>query len=235
MGLQRECMSHQIRQILEKRIVSGDLKPGDRLLELEIAREFNTSQTPVREAFEALNTQRLVESIPYRGTYVRAISSREMQEAYAVRGVLEQLAAELAAPLLKGNIADLRAIQAALREAAAQGNIESYAFQNEQFHRTIVQHAQNQMLLEAWLNLGFETRVRILMSKHLDPNLLARAAEHDPVLNALEQGDGVAAGKFLRLHSAKCSQRWLARMALEQEMNGNPPEDGQHVSASVLS
>lgn len=235
MGLPRECMSDQIRQILEQRIVSGTLKPGDRLLELEIAREFNTSQTPVREALERLHTQRLVESVPYRGTYVRAISSREMQEAYAVRGVLEQLAAELAASLLHGDVSELRAIQQDLHAAAVRGDIMAYAEHNERFHRTIVEQSQNQMLLEAWRNLGFEMRVRILMTKHADPDLVARAAEHDPVVDALEQQDGITAGQFLREHSRMCSERWQERMAAEQHADEHDLSAGQHVPARILS
>lgn len=228
-------MSDRIRQILEQRIISGVLKPGDRLLELEIAKEFNTSQTPVREALEGLHTQRLVESIPYRGTYVRAISSREMQEAYAVRGVLEQLAAELASPLLKGDVSELKAIQADLVSAAARGDIMAYAEHNERFHRTIIEQSRNQMLAEAWRNLGFEMRVRILMSKHYEPNLLARAAEHDPVVRALERQDGVAAGKFLREHSRLCSERWQERMAAEQQSDGQDASGEHSVPAQVLS
>lgn len=235
MELQRECMGARIRQILEKRIITGELKPGDRLRELEIAREFNTSQTPVREAFESLHTQKLLESIPYRGTYVRAISSQEMQEAYAVRGVLEQLAAELAAPRLQGNIADLRAIQHDLHTAAVQGDIENYAKHNERFHRAIVEHSQNQLLIESWRNLGFEARVRILMSKHAEPDLVARAAEHDPVIEALDKGDGKVAGKHLRQHAEWCSQRWQERMTAGPPTQTQAGEDGQHVPASVLS
>ena len=235
MRLQRTCMSDQIRQILQDRIISGVLRPGDRLLELEIAREFNTSQTPVREALESLHTQKLVESIPYRGTYVRAISCREMEEAYAVRGVLEQLAAELAAPLLGGDVSELRGIQRDLHLAAEAADIMAYAAHNEQFHRTIVERSENRVLLESWQNLGFETRVRILMSKHAEPDLVARAAEHDPVIDALEQQDGIAAGKFLREHADMCSQRWQARMAATQADSSQLADDGHHVPAGILS
>src|SRR4051812_24212981 len=89
MNFDRQCMSDQIRDTLTSKIFDGRLQPGDRLVELEIAREFDTSQTPVREALRELESLRLVESAPYRGTRVRAISDREMFESYTVRGVLE--------------------------------------------------------------------------------------------------------------------------------------------------
>ena len=98
MGLERDCMSDRIRRVLAERIIGGALAPGERLVEMRIAEEFRTSQAPVREALRELETLRLVESEPYRGTRVREVGEREMAEAYAVRAVLEQAAAEAAAP-----------------------------------------------------------------------------------------------------------------------------------------
>src|SRR5947209_4717619 len=80
MTVRRDCMRDQIRKELIKRIVDGTYRPGDRLVELQVAREFNTSQAPVREALRELEALRLVESETYRGTRVREISRREMKE-----------------------------------------------------------------------------------------------------------------------------------------------------------
>src|SRR5258707_15138406 len=101
-------MSDRICRILADRIIAGQLAPGERLVEMRIAEEFRTSQAPVREALRELETLRLVESEPYRGTRVRDVGAEEMAEAYAVRAVLEQAAAELAAPALRGNVGHLR-------------------------------------------------------------------------------------------------------------------------------
>ena len=71
----RDSMRDQIRRELTKlRIVNGTYRPGERLVELQVAKEFNTSQAPVREAFRELEALRLVESQAYRGTRVREIS-----------------------------------------------------------------------------------------------------------------------------------------------------------------
>jgi len=208
-------MSDRIRTVLEKRIITGELPPGARLRELEIAAEFNTSQTPVREALEALQMLQLVESERYRGTYVRSISDQEMEESYAVRGVLEQFAAELAAPRLNGNVSDLRDILTDLHAAARAGDAESYARHNDRFHRRILEHSGNQLLLDAWTRLGFETRVRIHLSRHHESNLVDRAGEHDAAVDALERGNGVTAGRILREHAAMCIKRWKERLIPE--------------------
>src|SRR3954447_2784145 len=119
MKVQRNCMREQIRRVLVQRILDGYYKPGDRLVELQIARELKTSQGPVREALRELEALRLVESETYRGTRVRALSEHEMEEAGRVRGVLEQSAADWAAVVLKRNVALLRAELEAIRKCAA--------------------------------------------------------------------------------------------------------------------
>ncbi|WP_254510315.1 GntR family transcriptional regulator [Anatilimnocola floriformis] len=207
----RLSMSDRIRAVLEQRIVDGTLQPGDRLVELNLAKEFGASQTPVREALKALENQRLIETGPYRGTYVRGISDREMEEAYHVRGALEQLAAELAAPKLKNNVAPLRAILADLYKAARQGDPAAYSKHNLAFHLEIVRASGNQLLVESWEALNFETRVRILLSRSPKPDFVERAREHDPIVDALEKGDGKAAGKLLKEHGLACLERWCSR------------------------
>src|SRR4051794_26891510 len=130
MGVQRDCMRDQIRRVLVQRILDGHYKPGDRLVELQIARELKTSQGPVREALRELEALRLVESETYRGTRVRAHSAREMEEAGQVRGVIEQAAAQWASAALKRNVAPLRAELESMRKAAAIRDLDGYARHN---------------------------------------------------------------------------------------------------------
>ena len=208
----RECMSDRIRDVLSSRIFDGSLKAGDRLVELEIAKEFDTSQTPVREALRELESQRLVESAPYRGTRVREIRAREMVEAYTVRGALEKLAAELAAPRLIGNVKSLRESLERIHTAAREMDIDGYALHNMNFHRGIVVASENEVLVDLWDRLAFEARVRLQLHRHHEPNLVARAYEHDPIVDALEVGDGVLAGNLLEGHAESCKQRWCEQM-----------------------
>src|SRR5580704_12754621 len=93
----RESIADRVRQVLTERIVNGMYLPGSRLVELQLARELNVSQAPVREALCALEAAHFVETEPYRGTRVRRIDERECREAYQVRAVLEELAVQLGA------------------------------------------------------------------------------------------------------------------------------------------
>jgi DNA-binding GntR family transcriptional regulator len=200
MVLERDCMSDRIRRVLMERIIGGLLAPGERLVEMRIAAEFRTSQAPVREALRELETLRLVESEPYRGTRVREVGEREMAEAYAVRAVLEQAAAEAAAPLLKGNVERLRLCLAELSASALAHDREGYATHDIDFHRGIVEAAGNKILLQTWDSLGFEVRLRIMLARK-GSDLPRFAVCHDPILDALEAGDGPTAGRLLREHA----------------------------------
>lgn len=230
----RLCMSDRIRSALISRIYDGSLKAGDRLFELEIAKEFDTSQTPVREALRELESLRLVESIPYRGTRVREITDREMIEAYTVRGVLEQLAAELAAPRLKGNVGSIRESLEQIHEAARNGDVEGYARHNMEFHRGIVVASDNDVLVQSWDRLSFDARVRLNLRRQ-ESKLVERAREHDAPTEALHAGDGATAGRLLREHADSCKHRWLEQTKDLANQSGVATAGSMPVVASYLS
>lgn len=221
----RNCMSDRIRNAIASRIYDGTLLPGTRLLELELAREFDTSQTPVREALRELESLRLVESKPYRGTRVRAISNREMAEAYEVRGALERLAAILAVQLRAGTFPEIRQALDGITTAAEQGDAESYARHNLDFHRLILVASGNTTLLQTWESLAFETRMRISIGRSTQDLLRERVPVHAEILQALERGDGEAAGTLLQTHSAAMTQFWRRR----------PPERVIHDDEETLA
>jgi DNA-binding GntR family transcriptional regulator len=83
-----EPLGVRIRNALLERIVSGHYRPGDRLVELHIAREFGSSQAPVREALRDLETAGLVTIRPRRGSFVNDYHARTQHEIYHVRGAL---------------------------------------------------------------------------------------------------------------------------------------------------
>ena len=197
--VKRDPIREQIRRVLLARILDGTYQPGDRLLELQIARELNVSQGPVREALRELAALRLVECKAYCGTRVRGVNAREMREAYQVRGALEELAAPAAAARLKGNVTALEGEVAGLRAAAKVHDLDAYAAHNLKFHRLIVEAADNGILLRLWESLDFEARARVALEQ---PIALRRAAEsHQPIVDALNRGDGKRAGRLLRAHA----------------------------------
>src|ERR1700734_2500188 len=106
--LKRDSMSEQVKQELLRQIMSGELPPGTRLVELQIARDLNTSQGPVREAMRELEALELVTTEPYKGSRVREVTQQDIREAYMVRASLEELAGQLAAKFLRGRVDALK-------------------------------------------------------------------------------------------------------------------------------
>jgi len=198
MPVRRDSMRDQIRREILRRILNGTYRPGDRLVELQVAREFNTSQAPVREALRELEALRLVESQTYRGTRVREISQREMHESAQVRALLEEHAASRAADALKQKTEGLRQTLTGIEQAAREGDLEAFAHHNLLFHRQIVEAAGNGVALRVWESLMLESRTLIgLSTKRHD--LVAVAATHIPIVEALDRG----AGRLLREHAER--------------------------------
>lgn len=201
----RESTSTKLRTLILQRIIDGHYPPGHRLKEMELAREFNTSQAPVREALRELEATGVIESEPHRGSRVRTVSARELGEAYQVRAVLEQLAGELAAGRFGGREALLQRQADKVRRAYEHGNKEEYARHDLEFHRMIVAAAGNQVLLENWDALHFDIRTRLFLG-HSTPGLQSTLDLHDEIVKALIDGKHKLAGRLLRAHSeAFCS------------------------------
>ena len=195
----RESTVSQVRRVLTDRILNGALVPGTRLREMHIAAELKTSQGPVREALRELEMLGLVHTEPYKGTSVREVSKSDIREAYTVRAALEELAGRLAAPALKGKTEHLRDLAFEIQSAAERRDVAGYGSFDMAFHRTIVEATGNKVLLRSWDALGFEIRIQIRLARS-GLNLAEVQKEHWPIIEALDKGAGMQAGKLLQQH-----------------------------------
>jgi DNA-binding GntR family transcriptional regulator len=198
-AISRTVLREQVKNVLLHRIASGELKPGERLVETRIAHELGTSQAPVREALRDLEQLRLVESEPFRGARVRAFGDAELVEVYPVRAALEELAAREATLRLGGDVSALEREVEAMRAAARRGDVTALARHDIAFHRLIVEAAGNQVLEQCWKSLGLEGAITItLYGTYVEPG---EAAElHVPILEAIRSGKPGAAARAVRKH-----------------------------------
>lgn len=194
-------LSARIRNALIERIVGGHYRAGERLVELQIAREFGSSQAPVREALKDLETAGLVTIRPRRGSFVNDYHARTQHEIYHVRGALEEAAARLAVPRLAGDIGALSVHLEGMREAARTGDIEAAVEHSVGFHRVIMEAAGNELLVKMWESLHVEIHSRKTI---LQPNidLHAVAESHRPIVEAFAAGDIERACRLSREHQA---------------------------------
>jgi DNA-binding GntR family transcriptional regulator len=199
LNVTRTSLRTQIKEILLARILNGEYKPGDRLVELQIAQEFGISQAPVRESLRELEALGFVESEPYRGTRVRAVTKAELTEIYPVRAALEEVAARVAAQRLAGKVEALAAELAAMHQAAEKGDLYEQVQHDVEFHRLIVEASGNRVLQDVWKSLRIEARTLISVLK-TDIGGHEIAEMHRPVLEALAEGNAEKAGVLLRKH-----------------------------------
>ena len=198
MTIARTVLREQVKDVLLERILRGELEPGERLVETRLARELGTSQAPVREALRDLELLRLVESEPFRGSRVRAVDDSQLLPVFPVRAALEELAAGEAAR----NASDVGALDRELesmRAAAAAADWRTQIAHDVAFHRTMVELAGNEPLLQSWLVLGVEVSTAFATYQTLwDQTELAEF--HVPIIEAIRAGDSRRAGAEARKH-----------------------------------
>ena len=192
---------------LRELIVSGVHRPGDRLPEVSLSTELAVSRTPVREALRRLESDGLVHGSG-RGVTVAGLSAPELQHAYAVRGALETLTAELAADrqragrLAPAALDDLEVQARRLEEITTAGDLEQAAALNRRFHRGIAELAGNPVAVEIldrlWDQITVSTRASLAPSKRPD----AVAAEHRALLAAVAGGDRATACQIAGRHAS---------------------------------
>ncbi|HEY7418017.1 MAG TPA: GntR family transcriptional regulator [Ktedonobacteraceae bacterium] len=199
MNLSRVSLRAQIKEILLARILNGEYPAGYRLIELQIAQEFGTSQAPVRESLRELEALGFVESAPYRGSRVRNISKAELAEIYPVRAALEEVAARAAARHFKGNVGELEVELAAMLQEADNGDLYELVRHDFEFHRLIVEASANKVLQDVWKSLRLQTRTFIsTIATRVELHEIAE--RHRPLIEALAAGDSELAGTLIRKH-----------------------------------
>ena len=196
----RVVLSDRVKEYIVEAVLSGELKPGERIVESSLARELGVSQAPVREAIRDLVLLGFLESEPYKGTSVRSFTYEELWETYTVRAALESLAARLAASHLNdGDAERLQHILDEMMEAARQQDRDHLVELDNRFHETILQISRNQTLYRLWKTLQFGTWSIVTYRKSsYDPAYLA--ARHDELLNALRSGDPEKAAHTMQHH-----------------------------------
>jgi DNA-binding GntR family transcriptional regulator len=154
-------MRDHIRDVLVARILDGTYAAGTQLKELSLAREFNVSQAPIREALRELEGSGLVTSERYRGTRVRGADFEEMRESYELRATLETRAVELAIPCAPEVIEALEHCLRSMISAVKRNDIEGYIVEALRLHRHLIVASHNRTFVAVWDSLHWDVRGRI--------------------------------------------------------------------------
>lgn len=206
-------------------IRSGQLAPGARLREVDLAERLGISRTPVREAIRLLEADGLVEHLPRQGASLRRLSYAEVMELYEMRAVLEGTAARLAARAASDlELRELAEINTEMTSAKAPSDMSRL---NRQFHAALTNAAKNRYLQRAIASM--ERTLLILGPSTLyDPaRAQAAAREHAELLDALHARDGAQAEALMHVHIEAAHRIRLRQL---REAANTPLETGgEHV------
>ena len=186
---------------LRQAILRGELKPGERLMEIQLANKLGVSRTPIREATRKLELEGLVLMIPRRGAEVAEITEKSLRDVLEVRRALEELSVGLACDRMSAeDIALLKEAAKEFEETLKDGDVTAYAEADVKFHDIIYLATENQRLIQLLYNLReqmYRYRVEYLKRTEVHPILLK---EHDYIIECIEKRDKENAMKAICTH-----------------------------------
>lgn len=186
---------------LRQAILLGELKPGERLMEIQLANKLGVSRTPIREAIRKLELEGLVLMIPRKGAEVAEIKEKSLRDVLEVRKALEELSAELACDRITPEmIGELTQAAADFRKVLRSKDVTEIARADVRFHDVIYKAADNQRLMQLLSNLGeqmYRYRVEYLKNPGVYDKLLK---EHEAIIDCIRKREKEEAVKIVCQH-----------------------------------
>lgn len=191
--------AEQVCDRIRATILKGELRPGDKLTEQDLAAEYKVSRTPVREAIRQLEVERLVSRTRFVGVTVTQLKPSEIVELLDIREVLEGLVARMAAKQAQPQ--EIRQLKATLKKmvaAAKAGDVEHYLDNALDFRRRLAECCRSDTLIH--YVMGIENRLRLMGNRTamIPGRMQAAIAEHEKLFKAIENRDATAAEQLNR-------------------------------------
>jgi DNA-binding GntR family transcriptional regulator len=188
---------------LREAILRGDLKPGERLMELQLAAKLGVSRTPIREAIRMLEQEGLAVTIPRRGAEVARMTLKDMEDVLEIREALDELAVQIACTRITPEQLDrLRKVKEEFELCTRGSDVKKIAQADVAFHDVIYEATGNPKLVSMLSNLReqiYRYRVEYLKDSRNYPVLIR---EHETILEALRARDKERATAAMQEHVA---------------------------------
>jgi len=218
-----ELLSKKVYRILKERIIKGNLKPGEKILEVNIAKQLGVSRTPVREALRELAAEGFFAMEPNLGMIVIDFSIEDLQEVLKIRKLLEGFATSIAAKKInKEEIKKLEKIIKKMSISISKNDVLVYSDLNAEFHNLIFNICGNKQLIKIYDNLSnSEHRFRIRSLRNNPERLKYSLKEHQKILEALKRKDSEQAYKLSQKHIENILENILAHEGKEEDKYNN--------------
>lgn len=217
--LLNKSLTNAVHEELERKIIAGDVMPGEALREVAIASDLGISRGPVREAMRILEERGLVTFTKNSGVFVRRLDAAQAAQIYQVRVPLEGLVGQLAAKNMDACArAQVRSLLERMQVVVTRGDTKSYANMNLEFHDCLALHTGNWVLYETYRKLVTQLKLFRSHTFQYRPETIGISLkEHSRIFDALAAQDETKASELLQAH-AKDSLRRL-QLTLNKEPN----------------
>lgn len=150
----KKTLREQLAEILRSKILKSEIAPGEKIVEEEIANEYQVSRGPVREALRQLEEEGLISYQAHKGCVVKTLSQKDMQESYLIRSTLECLAVQMyAGKMSESTLTKMEEKVEAIRTSAKEKMLYELIQEDEAFHSAIVEEAKSEKLYKLWKQL----------------------------------------------------------------------------------
>lgn len=206
----------QIAEVIKTAILDGTLRPGQALVERDLAEMLGVSKTPVREALKHLRGTGLLSANSYRAVSVRVIDSDVVQEVYRARLGVEPYAVQMAVSRLgAGRMSDARRFLESAAVHRADGDRAAMGVANRQFHRALYSQCANSFLTTFLDNLADLTTLVATTGWQRGGQAGDEAVEHDRILELAESGDADGVAEALSQHIEGAATSHIATLGSE--------------------
>ena len=203
---ERKVFKDLIRDAIYEDIIAGNLKPGDRIVEMEWADAFSSSQAPVREAIRDLEGRGVLESVPFKGSFVRTMGRKDLDDIHAIRSGLETVALNrMIREASAEQIQALKNILDDMKKAAEQEDSEMFIQLDIAFHEYIVDAVNMRDLKRMWemCNIRLWTAYGTRYSKK---ELIDLARNHEKIYQKVATKDSDNIYEIVEDHFAEVSE-----------------------------
>jgi DNA-binding GntR family transcriptional regulator len=195
-------LADQLYEYLSNSIIEGTMKPCEKLIENDLCRKFGISRSPLRECFRILESEGLVVIHPRKGTFIRELTSKEIEDVFPVRAILESLAAKLAVPNIgEKEIKLLNELIEKMDEALINNDVNSFLHYNFDFHTIFIKASNNQVLGKTLKNLGKGLWLRIAFLYFQSRSVLDYSNQmHKEIVKAFQEKDVYSVQRLVEEH-----------------------------------
>lgn len=214
-------LRERIVEFIKDSVVSGMLKPGERVPEQEIARNFGISRTPIREAFRQLESEGFITVTPRKGAVVSPITDKDVREFYVIKGLMEGYAARTAcSKLTQKDIKKLENLNAQMKRCAEKNDVKGFFSLDNQFHETFFKACGNEKLCNLINNLVKQFERFRITALSLPGRMQSSVVQHDGIIQAFKDNNAELAEKLVSANAEKGSDVLVEEILKDRSRHG---------------